>query len=467
MKFELFIGDNFEFNFSQKIGELITCTGLLPLGIHLYDNALKGSVHANAEARFYNAKLTGSRGELDIEFNILEKRNSYTHNNHMQYGYGPHMKAWTYDRPTTFKWIFGKPERTQIGNMLEEGIKAAKLIEQKANGKPIALLMSGGIDSDGLAYCFHQAGVAFTPINLRYKVKNHYINDFDFQFVEPLCKKMGYAAPKFIDLDVVDTYLHDKNWMPYVEDYGIHRPEFVLLLKGLEQVIQQGYFPALSGTPTLYFPHYHTGPDANGKFFMPPFLLHDSFFSYHRMFDKYKVEGVGHFMYYTPELFYSQLQNEYVRGLVEKNLPTFYDERVAHYNTGGIVVDRKPDKYNGFEEMYRAFYYATGKMFYGEPTSPCYRTDLHFLKTYSLQGIKQLLEFKLDNLPTGGNLDVAYLKSQQILEPAPTLDIIYLQVLANKMKPVVKEGFFAELVLDSMSDPKIEAYKEKSKLITV
>ncbi len=466
MKVRLHKQQVFELNLEPLVGTLTHISGHLPLGLIIDQNRLRGTVHTNCEAMDHVVEIKGQKAELRLEFNICELRQSYTHNNHLQYGYGPNMKAWTGERPTTFKWIFGRPERTQIGTMIEEGILAAKLIQERAKGKPIACLMSGGIDSDGLAYCFHKAGVEFQPINFRYQINQHYINDFDFQFVEPHCQKMGYKKPLSVDIDALDTFSKEQNWLPYVENYFLHQPEFVLLLKGIERVIEMGYFPVLSGTPTLYFPHFWSGPGPDGRFYSPPFLLHDSFFSYHRLFDKMGIDGVGHFMYYTPELFYSQMLNPYLRSLVEANKPTFYDERVEHYRSGGMPVERKPDKYNGFEELYRAYYFATSKMFYGEVDSPTRLTELYFRKAYSLIDIKHLLEFDLEGLSSTPTFDVEYLKTQQLLVPSPTMDIVYLQVLKNQSEPLQKpNGFSAEHMLATSDDARIQEYWEKAKLL--
>lgn len=464
MKIRIHHGQTYEFDLLPRVGLVTEITGHLPLGVIIRQNTLVGKIHVNCETAFYTVVIRGEKGVLQIEFNVCEFRESYTHQNHLQYGYGDHLKSWTGSRPTTFKWLFGRPERTNLGSMLEEGILAAKLIQKRANGKPIACLMSGGIDSDALAYCFHEAKVDFQPINFRYSAKQHYINDFDFQFLAPHCQKMGYRQPISIDIDVIDTFNCEKNWIPYVANYHLHRPEFVLLIKGIERAIEMGYFPVLSGTPTLYFPHYWSGPDSNGLFYNPPFLLHDSFFSYHRLFDKLGVDGVGHFMYYTPELFYSQMMNPYLRSLVKANKPTFYDERIEHYRSGGIPVEKKPDKYNGFEDLNRVYYYSTSKMFYGEVGSPVHLTDLYFKKAYSLKEIKHLLEFDIEGLTSSFGFDVDYLKSQQLLIPSPTMDIVYLQILKNQSEPLVKSGGFnAEQLLEGMHDVRIAEYQAKAK----
>ena len=57
MKFEISVGDTFEFNFTDKVGELVSCKGILPLGINLYENALKGKVHSNAEPQIGRAHV--------------------------------------------------------------------------------------------------------------------------------------------------------------------------------------------------------------------------------------------------------------------------------------------------------------------------------------------------------------------------------------------------------------------------
>lgn len=135
----------------------------------------------------------------------------YDKNNHFKFGYDDNNDYVFRERvDQQYTVEFGRCSRAPK-SFLEECINVACLIKQEANNNEILLSLSGGIDSEFIAYVFLKAKIPFTAIINQYKNE---LNEHDIYYAKKFCiqHEIKYRifemdVIKFLENDLLDWTL--------------------------------------------------------------------------------------------------------------------------------------------------------------------------------------------------------------------------------------------------------------------
>ena len=219
---------------------------------------------------------------------------------------------------------------------------------------PYYLMVSGGIDSQALLWCWLNSNVPFVPVSVRYIGAPEYkevLNEHDLEELEKFSLKHKINI-KYIDFDIVKFLENELN--EYAIKYQCTSPQICSHMKMSELV--DGGTTIFSGNFILGFHYTYTilglkrYADSSERSCIPFFFLHDK-----------KLAGLRN-------------RNDYGEG---------YDGKVEFYRDLGIPVIPQNDKQTGFEII--KDYYDT-------------RTDLVVTATEKLQFMNMPSKRKFDLL---------------------------------------------------------------------
>lgn len=209
----------------------------------------------------------------------------------------------------------------------------------------IAVPLSGGLDSEWVAWSLLKADRVFTPAIMRYHANGQFLNTHDFVFAERWCDSNN-ISPVYFDLDVVDFFGNGK-FLEYAKNYYCNSPQLCCHLWLIEQI---GKFVILPGDPTSA---------KNGEQFVLPDL---KMYSYDVLFHKRDMKGIARLHLFdeeTMELGYEQMQLAQKRTLTEIDGligPKFnYHCKEVFYRLSGMDFERRPQKFTGFEQVRQWF----------------------------------------------------------------------------------------------------------------
>lgn len=240
----------------------------------------------------------------------------------VKWGFGPTLSQ-TFDPTETFvmDWSGAYPDE-QHRSCLDIAIESARHIYETMP-KPISLLLSGGVDSQAMAYAFKLAGVPFDAYYARYP---NGLNDIEldtFSFYRDHDIKV-----EIVDVDIVD--FHHNELLDWAHRYQNNSPHFLSHMKIASQ------FPGtilMSGCAVL--------PYGIGNINWSGFGL-----------ERYsRISGqpiIGFFLSYDPRLFW-EFYNMQIERDVEKM--TTYEYKVIAYQKGGFPVIPQVAKIHGFERF--------------------------------------------------------------------------------------------------------------------
>lgn len=136
----------------------------------------------------------------------------YTKNNHFKFGYQD--CGWYMNRTNpSQRFVCDYGRATSVLGYREANIAAAKYIESIATDD-IAIMLSGGADSEVAAMAFIDAGVPFRASILRFE---NGLNAHDIQYAEKFCTKHNITID-YYDLDV-ETYVLSQEFEDTVKAY--------------------------------------------------------------------------------------------------------------------------------------------------------------------------------------------------------------------------------------------------------
>jgi len=218
---------------------------------------------------------------------------------------------------------------------IDEAIELVKKIYSK--NREITVCMSGGVDSQAMAYSFIKANVPFKVAILMFSDN---LNRHDLKEAFQFCEEFKIPF-KVYEIDILN-FFESNQYKSYSKKYRCYSPQLIVHLYLLDLIDD---FAVMAGNPiqmTL---------NQRGKysFNMPS----DLYFCYERYFKKNNKEGLGLFFMATPELIYSFWRCPSFKQLLSgKNLnidSSSYEFKIKLYNEGGFKVNPQSTKQTGFE----------------------------------------------------------------------------------------------------------------------
>lgn len=183
----------------------------------------------------------------------------------------------------------------------------------------LSLMVSGGVDSQAMAYAFKNAGVAFAAYFARYPDGLN-DNELDtFQFYEE------HQIPiEMVDVDIIS--FHNVELKGWAKKYQNTSPHFLSHMK-IASLLPGTIIN--SGCILLQYGIGHMGWNGFGM-------------------DRYSQTSgqkvIGYFLNYDPRMVWRSFN-----GNIQKNDMSTYEYKVAAYQALGFPVIPQPDKLHGFE----------------------------------------------------------------------------------------------------------------------
>lgn len=147
-----------------------------------------------------------------------------TEKNHYRFSWDGQAFVLPKSPQSIFAVGFGSVRRRPF-SFREECVIAARKIAERTS-KPIAVALSGGLDSEVVARSFHEARVPFYCLTLRYPKA---LNEHDIVYAQEYCQEAGIRL-EIVDLDI------ERFWQTelfgYCQKYGVystHRPVMMWL----------------------------------------------------------------------------------------------------------------------------------------------------------------------------------------------------------------------------------------------
>lgn len=235
---------------------------------------------------------------------------NWTKNNYCHYGFDGKPFTLRTDPEERYFEYFGPAER-EPKSYYEESLEAAKLIAESANNKPIALMLSGGGDSEVMAEFFKECNIPFKAMTLRY---NGGVNDYDINYAFKWCEK-NHIEQEIIDVDT--TKLIESDWAKDLsEKFYIQYRYLPVYIWALEHVVSMGYFPVFcEQTITMFIKNQGT------NWCMKCYECYSALARYAQL---QNYEMCNRFLNYTPEQFLAYLRHPVMQKGFNLD-PDYYD----------------------------------------------------------------------------------------------------------------------------------------------
>jgi hypothetical protein len=241
-----------------------------------------------------------------------------------------------FKRLKSFSVSFGRCSR-QPFDWRTECLIAAREIQEVAGKRPIAIPMSGGLDSELVAECFRLARIPFEAFSLEFpKNKNRH----DIQWAIDYCKKYSIRHHMY-PFDPMEFY-QSGELEAMIKIYKGHWPLLFPTMRLASELDRRGYFSVLG-----CFDTFLTGdkPDWTLPFYAPEFVL----FEY---FKKNKIHGTPAFFIWSPEQLYAYITSLPMQKQMEEGLYSITDDFAARKDIYLHYFDLKPRlKYDGYENF--------------------------------------------------------------------------------------------------------------------
>lgn len=128
----------------------------------------------------------------------------------------------------------------------EEVYAAARMIADKAKGKPLWVCSSGGIDSEIACRAFFDQGIHFSVLTLEHEGGT---NQHDIRFAVDWCRKRG-VKHKIVKIDMPAFLTQDTG--RYMERYPAYHPFRYIQIRLMELVEEMGGYAVLGGGEQVY-----------------------------------------------------------------------------------------------------------------------------------------------------------------------------------------------------------------------
>lgn len=255
--------------------------------------------------------------------------NQLTQNNHFKFGRLPE------DEQTFAVSVEPCKRRPRLG--LEEAILCAQYIYDNYPTEKIKLCLSGGIDSECMAYAFLKAKVPFEAVFLKF---NANLNDFDIKTNVEFCQQNNIPY-RFIDMDIIDFFDRGES-LEISKKYECQSPQLATHLWLLDQI---DGLPILAGNPIA--PIWKS---EHWYYLGLPGELHSVYFKYFLLQNR---PGIPFFFLYSPELISSFFKTPIMKNYTQQKVLIESDYTYLHkcqsYNECGFTAKPRLDKFTGFE----------------------------------------------------------------------------------------------------------------------
>lgn len=243
-----------------------------------------------------------------------------------------------------------KPATREIRPWRQEVIETARRIHAAAEGRPLVLGMSGGIDSEVAARAFTEAGIPYTGLSLRYVADYRGFNDHDVAYAKKYCADHGV---KHIVVEVnIEEFFKKKAEEYFEQGYRAVNLFRVTQLMVQELAESRGACSVMAGGEQLYVTENN---DETGE---PEIYIKsnpDFSVPLQWCFDR----GVRHFPYFfrqNPEVFAAYQRIDMIETMLRdpryfvNTLHTTSLEKMMVYHANFPDMQRRK-KFHGFEKF--------------------------------------------------------------------------------------------------------------------
>lgn len=331
----------FDLRLTRELSTEYSLQADLPEGVHFEKGILSGLV---LEATpILDLRLTASEAQRKIstryQIRFYEGQNralSYTDGHYLRYGYGEDLVD--YDPSKTYFRLF-ESSGSELQSPFTEAQRAARRIETQAQGQPIVLFVSGGIDSQSMVQAFVAAGVRFQAVLM---VDAHGCNADDVFYARRFFHHLQKPLTEFT-LDFA-AFIRSYQYVEMANRYRFNNPEYGILLHMMDRFPG---FPVYAGRP-ISISHARTGEPVVG-------LAVDETWSRSRYMERNRHQGCPEFLIHTPELMESFLQVPMAKSF-PRGQEWIYPRKIDLLREGGFNVEWAPPvKLTGFENLEHQF----------------------------------------------------------------------------------------------------------------
>jgi hypothetical protein len=315
----------YDLRLQEDLGHTYHLVGDPPPGFAFHGGILKGTaknpspiLDIKIEARHIDSNLERGRTFQIRFFEGQSGARSFTDQDYIRWGYGPQLID--YDPSLVYFRNFQSSGKT-LSTPFEEAKEAARRIQKQANGKPIHLLVSGGIDSQSMTQAFVAAGVPFTGILM---IDRRGCNAQDVHYAKLYYQKIGRNL-RCLDVDFA-AYIRSYDYVDMALTYRFNNPEYGLLLNLMNV---DDCFPVYAGRPISISTNL-SGDQVIG-------LAVDETWSRARFLERTRREGCAEFLVHTAELMESFLSLDYARN-VPKGRGWTYNDKLMLLKEGGFDI---------------------------------------------------------------------------------------------------------------------------------
>jgi hypothetical protein len=247
---------------------------------------------------------------------------NFCHKNFIKYGWGNQTYGHRTSSDAKF-WIKYGRCNTEPSDFRNECIRAARLIYESTN-KKILIHLSGGIDSEIICRAFLEAKLPFEVCIWKFKDD---LNYHDIIYAIDFCKKYDIKINeieidiiKFIGEDMFNIYKDNfcPNWWANIVKYVVEKMDGYQIFGdghanfnhdplGIKAHRVPAYIPPVL-IPTKY---YKSPPVLEAKTYK--IIAEGRHYNILPYMDQINKEGCTEFFYYTPELIYSYIKDDFIQ----------------------------------------------------------------------------------------------------------------------------------------------------------
>lgn len=247
----------------------------------------------------------------------------FTYRNHLKYRVGDRLFGHRLHSDEPYRVTVGRadPDRLARSSWLDEQIRTANLVADDLGRDSMAIMFSGGTDSEIVVRIFHRLGIKARIIFIRFADG---ANDKDFLAADRLCKTLNVPL-EIMDFDVRDFY-HSGAAAELAQDIDCCQMAYLAVFHHVRQISM----PTIMGGEILLRRQVYT--DRHSEWYYVFDEVEDA--SAMRFSLRYGIPLVNEWFSYTPEAMAYFLQHPTIRSLVS----TRFNYKLASGSTKNQVL---------------------------------------------------------------------------------------------------------------------------------